>query len=83
LQNIEAETGDANLVGDFTSALKTYNLKKNRYKNILPCELLIHIFDIIVEKTRVTLKAIPTVEGSDFISANWISVRKLEKFSNF
>eukprot|EP01119_Soliformovum_irregulare_P025711 TRINITY_DN9599_c0_g1_i3.p1 TRINITY_DN9599_c0_g1~~TRINITY_DN9599_c0_g1_i3.p1 ORF type:complete len:958 (-),score=241.53 TRINITY_DN9599_c0_g1_i3:32-2623(-) len=58
-QEIEEETGNANLVGDFTSALLTMNLRKNRYKNILP-----------YEHTRVTIE---TVDGSDFFSANYVN----------
>jgi len=60
--DVEEQTANANLVGDFSSALQPYNIKKNRYKNILP-----------FEKTRATLIPSPTQEGSDFISANYIS----------
>ncbi len=37
-EEIEGSTADANLTGDFSSALQPYNLFKNRYRNILPCE---------------------------------------------
>jgi len=60
-EEIENATADDNNVGDFTSALQEYNLIKNRYRNILP-----------YEKSRVKLKD-QNFEGSDFISANWVS----------
>lgn len=40
---------------------KSYNIRKNRFKDILP-------FD----ETRVTLEEIPDEEGSDYINANFI-----------
>jgi len=59
---IEELTGNANLVGDFTSALLPENFRKNRYKNILP-----------FEKTRVIIEETEGVLGSGYISANFIS----------
>lgn len=59
---IEEETANANLVGDFTSALQPHNIRKNRYKNILP-----------LEQYRVKLQEDPQVEGSDYFSGSYIS----------
>lgn len=58
------------------------NKVKNRYKNILPCELFNQILSICyhgillytVDHTRVILKDVDSeVSGSDYINANYIS----------
>jgi len=63
-RDIEQKTGNVNLTENFTSALLSCNVKKNRYKNILP-----------LEKTRVKLSEIEGIPGSDYISASYVSVR--------
>mmetsp|Transcript_30370 Transcript_30370/g.42639 ORF Transcript_30370/g.42639 Transcript_30370/m.42639 type:complete len:418 (+) Transcript_30370:155-1408(+) len=50
---------DGNL---YQHALSPVNRPENRYSNVLP-----------PDSTRVKLKEIPNVEGSDYINANWIS----------
>eukprot|EP01111_Echinosteliopsis_oligospora_P010483 TRINITY_DN3271_c0_g1_i1.p1 TRINITY_DN3271_c0_g1~~TRINITY_DN3271_c0_g1_i1.p1 ORF type:complete len:553 (+),score=93.08 TRINITY_DN3271_c0_g1_i1:96-1754(+) len=46
---------------DITDAHFPYNSQKNRYTNILPCD-----------ETRVKLKQVDGVDGSDYINANFI-----------
>ena len=60
---------------------KPENKSKNRYKNILPCKpcqlAINHIREciVLVDYTRVVLAdGDPTVPGSDYINANYISV---------
>ena len=63
---------------------KPENKSKNRYKNILPCKQCqlainhIRACIVLVDYTRVVLAdGDPTVPGSDYINANYISVSNL------
>jgi len=62
--HIEKKTEKDLYFGDYKSALKLCNRTKNRYSNVLP-----------LEKSRVVLKTIDGVEGSDYINASHIRVR--------
>jgi len=62
--HIEKKTERDLYFGDYRSALKPCNRAKNRYSNVLP-----------LEKSRVVLKTIDGIEGSDYINASHIRVR--------
>jgi len=59
--HIEKRTEKELYFGDYKSALKPCNRAKNRYSNVLP-----------LEKSRVVLKIIDGVDGSDYINASHV-----------
>ena len=59
-----------------------HNRQKNRFHNVIPCELMsnnimlksIFFGFIPVDKTRCRLSAVPGVDGSDYVNANFVEV---------
>jgi len=58
---IEKKSESDQFFGDYDSARLPLNRPKNRYSNVLP-----------LEKTRVQLKTLDNIGGSDYINANWV-----------
>ena len=57
------------------------NKPKNRFANIYPCKMTLHILREIVniiiisdDESRVVLEELPGQTGSDYINASWINV---------
>ena len=55
---------------ELTSALKEYNMPKNRGRELLP-----------LDGARVHLTPKPGIDGSDYINASWIMGESLLKFN--